>query len=112
LFYKNELRIFAGVLKYPRNHPPMTERISHIPDIQSSLDRLPKSQNRIVNSVRFLIALAVLSPGSCVGVGAAGSWAYKKVNDVSAVEDKKNDSRKNPADEIMEWIRDSLASVQ
>jgi hypothetical protein len=111
------LQCFADVLECARNRPPMPERINYISDTQNSLDRLPKPQNRIVNSVRFLIALAVLSPCSCVGVGAAGSRAYKKVNNIPAAENKNNDlsanldGAKNNGDEIAEWIKKYLPSA-
>jgi len=88
----------------------MMDKIGQIPDgIRNGLDKIPRSSNRVVNTVRTLVVLAVLAPGSCVGISAAGSWLYNTINGSSKSEPDDDSSKKSSAKDAVssqEWETD------
>jgi hypothetical protein len=81
----------------------MINTISNIPaGIRSGLERIPKSQNRVVNTVRALVLFAVVMPGSCASISAAGSLIYKTINGSSVSEaDSRSSGQKSGKDQVL-----------
>jgi hypothetical protein len=94
----------------------MMDQISYIQeDIKRRLDTIPKPKNKLLNAIRIGVLLLLLTPGSCVSIGASASWLLSKagLTDPTA-ENKKwfsNPDQTEIKDDVLEYAKEMFLPV-